>query len=151
MSEQGSTRLIIPGLAGLYDAGSAIAYPVIRLVAGLFLIPHGYQKFFEYGVEAVGANFAKMGIEPGVLMATLAALVELVGGALVAIGLLTRPAAAACAVLLAVATFGVHFKNGFFAGSGGFEFAMMWMILMIVIFFRGGGAYSVDRAIGREF
>ena len=33
----------------------------------------------------------------------------------------------------------------------GYEFALMWGLLCVAIFFRGGGRYSVDRYIGKEF
>ena len=67
MSEQGSSRLIIPALGGLYESLSRFSYPIIRICAGLFAMPHGAQKLFGmYGGSAQGTAkfFAKIGIEP---------------------------------------------------------------------------------------
>ena len=76
---------------------------------------------------------------------------EFFGGLLIAVGFLTRPAAVAATILLAVAVFKVHMPNGFFNMNGGYEYAMLWGFITLAVAFRGGGALSVDRAIGREF
>lgn len=76
--------------------------------------------------------------------------IELVGGALIAIGLFTRPVAAAIAVEFAVITFIVHWPRGFSAGAGGYEYPLLWGVLFFAIALRGGGWLSLDRKIGRE-
>jgi putative oxidoreductase len=152
--EETSSRLIVPGLGGFYAAASRLTYPLIRFTAGLFLVPHGADKLFgAFGgsIETAAAGFAKMGLEPALPLAYLVGCTEFFGGLAVAIGLLTRPAAAAAAILLLVATFHVHLGNGFFWTKGGYEYPLLWAILMIAIFFRGGGPVSVDARIGREF
>ncbi|MFD1381693.1 hypothetical protein [Fodinicurvata halophila] len=53
--------------------------------------------------------------------------------------MLTRPAALAVAVLLAVAL-SVHLPNGFFWTNGGVEYPLMWLALAIAIALRGSGA-----------
>lgn len=149
-----STKRIIPALNGLYDALSPLAYPVIRIFAGLFLMPHGARKLFGWfggDINATAGFFSEIGLEPGLPLAYLVGSVEFFGGAAVAIGFLTRPAAVAAAIPLLVAAFQVHLGNGFFWGNGGYEYPLLWAILMIAIFFRGGDAMSVDKAIGREF
>ena len=155
MSDHAKPRLIVPGMAGLYAAGAWIAWPLIRVVCGLFLMPHGAQKLFGwfggYGLAATGEMFAtRLGLQPGFLMALLAGLVELVGGSLLVLGLLTRPAALAVVVMMAVAVFAVHLPSGFFWQDGGFEYPLMWGLIALAIFFRGGGRLSLDRAIGHE-
>ncbi len=42
----------------------------------------------------------------------------------------------------------VHVPNGFFWTAGGFEYPLMWSLLAVVIFLRGGGAYSLDAQFG---
>ena len=126
-----------------------------RLVLGGYLAVHGAQKLFGwfggYGLVATGEFFAtKLGLQPGYLMALLAGLVELVGGGLLVLGLLTRPAALAVVVLMAVTIFSVHLPLGFFWQDGGFEYPLMWGLIALAIFFRGGGPLSLDHAIGRE-
>lgn len=145
---------IVPALGPLYDRVSPLAWPLVRFAAGAFLMPHGAQKLFGAfgggGIEGTAAGFAQIGLEPATPLAVLAGLTEFFGGLLVAIGLLTRPAAAAAFVLLAVAVFAVHWPNGFFITEGGFEHAALWALVMLAIVFRGGGAFSLDARIGRE-
>ncbi len=156
MNEQGSsTRLFIPALGGFYDAVSGLGYPLIRFITGLILMPHGAGKLFGWfggrGIEGTAAGFAKMGLEPALPLATLVGVTEFFGGLLVAIGLLTRPAAIGIVAIMAVAITEVHLKNGFFWGDRGFEYPLLWGIVALAIVFRGGGALSVDRKIGKEF
>lgn len=146
----------IPALTPIYDAVRPLGEPLVRITAGLFLIPHGAQKLFGWfgggGLEGTGQFFAQnLGLEPGLLFALLAGLVEFGGGILLVVGLLTRPAAAAVAVLMAVAVFQVHLGNGFFWTSGGYEYPALWGLVVVSILFRGGGRYSIDARIGREF
>jgi putative oxidoreductase len=150
-------RLFVPAMAGIYDIGSTISYPLIRFVAGFWLMPHGSQKLFGlFGgdIHGTAAFFSKVGIEPALTLSYVVGCTEFFGGLLVAIGFLTRPAAAAAAFMLAVAAFQVHFPNGFFwttPGKPGFEYPLMWMFLMIAIFLRGGGNLSVDSKLGKQF
>ena len=148
-------RPIIPALAPLYQGLSGLSYPLIRVAAGLILVPHGAQKLFGwfggYGLEGTAGFFAQnLGLEPGMFFAVLVGATEFFGGLLLALGLLTRPAAAAIAVLMAVAIT-VHLPNGFFWTSGGYEYPLLWGLIALAIAFRGGGELSVDRKIGREF
>ena len=89
-------RRIIPPLGAVYDALSPLALPMIRIAAGLLLLPHGCQKLFGWfggqGMEGTARFFASVGFEPGYLWALLVALTEFVGGLCLALGLLTRPA-----------------------------------------------------------
>jgi putative oxidoreductase len=156
MNEQGSsTRLFIPALGGFYGAVSGLGYPLIRFFTGLILMPHGAGKLFGWfggrGIDGTAAGFAKLGLEPALPLAILVGATEFFGGLLVAIGLLTRPAAVGIVAIMAVSVFHVHLKNGFFWGSGGYEYPLLWGIVALAIVFRGGGALSVDRKIGKEF
>ncbi len=156
MSETNSTaRPFCPRIAKLYRPFEEYSWPLVRFAAGLFLIPHGAQKLFGWfggrGLDATIAGFARMGFEPGWLVGPLVGGVEFFGGILMAIGLLTRPAALAAMILLLVAAMTVHLPNGFFWTKGGYEYPLLWAILCAAIAVRGGGALSVDRALGKEF
>jgi putative oxidoreductase len=147
------TRLIFPAVGGLYEAGSGLWYPWIRFFSGLFLVPHGAQKLFGWfggNIDGTAGFFSQIGLEPALPLAYLVGATEFFGGLFVAIGYLTRPAAVAAAVLLLVAVF-VHLDNGYFWNQGGYEYPLLWAIVMIGIFFRGGGELSIDRTIGKEF
>src|SRR5690348_3866566 len=142
--------MIIPGLAGFYNAVTPYAYVVVRFFAGAFLVPHGFPKLFQGGAAAVAPAIAKIGFEPALAWAYLVGCVEVFGGIMIALGLLTRIAAAAAAIELFVIVMLVKSANGFFARANGFEFELLWAIICLMIFFRGGGRYSIDRMIGRE-
>ncbi len=151
-----ASKPIIPFLAALYSPLQCLAYPLIRLFAGLMLVPHGAQKLFgAFGGGGLERTAGFLGnvvtFIPGNVSALLVGGTEFFGGMLIAVGLLTRPAALMAAVVLWIATFSVHMQNGFFVGGGGYEFVMLWAVLMTAITLRGGGTVSIDRAIGREF
>lgn len=155
-NETGEPRLIIPALGPLYGRLSGLSYPMIRFFTGLILVPHGAQKLFGWfggsGLEATGSSLASnLGLEPGLLFALLVGLTEFFGGLFLAVGFLTRPSALAIAVVMAVAVFAVHLPNGFFWGAGGYEYPLLWGLVALALAFRGGGALSLDRALGREF
>ncbi len=155
-NDNSATRTIIPALDPLYQSLTPLSLPMIRFFTGLFIMPHGAQKLFGwfggYGLDGTGGFFAgKLGLEPGVFWAALVGCTEFFGGLLLAIGLLTRPAAAGIAIVLLSAAYLVHFPNGFFSANGGYEYTLLWALLALVFVVRGGGEMSVDKKIGREF
>jgi len=148
-----SAKPLIPAITPITGALSPLAEPMVRITAGLLLVPHGAQKLFGwfggYGLEATGQFFAtKLGLPAG--LALVAGLIEFGGGLMLALGLLTRPVAALVAGMMAVAVLGVHLGNGLFWTSGGFEYPLMWGIVALAFAIRGGGRFSLDALIGRE-
>ena len=112
------------------------------------LVPHGAMKLFG-GMDSTIGFFAQIGMEPAALLAWYVALLEFVGGILLAAGFLTRIVAAQVVGFMAVAvTF--HAGNGFAWTSGGYEYPLMWGAVALAILFRGGGPLSVDAKLGRE-
>ncbi len=150
-----ATRYIIPSLGGFYDRFSGLAEPLIRVIIGLMLMPHGAQKLFGWfgggGIAGTGGFFSNLGIEPGQFWAVVVGCVELFGGALLALGLFTRLIAAAVIVEMLVAIIAFHLSKGYFAATSGIEFPLMWGLIAIAFVLRGGGKYSIDARIGREF
>ena len=130
------------------DAAGALA---LRIPVGIVFAAHGAQKLFGwfggYGLEGSGQFFASVGLNPGYLLALLAGLAEFFGGLALVAGLLVRPAAAALAFAMLVAIFAVHWGKGFFAASGGYEFALALFAASLSLLFSGAGRFSVDRAI----
>ena len=148
------TKPIIPAIGALTRRLSPLGEPLTRVVAGLFLMPHGAQKLFGlfggYGLEATGQFFAsKLGLPP--VLATVAGLIEFFAGLSLALGLLTRPAAALILGLMTVAVVHVHLPNGYFWTDLGYEYPLFWGLVTLSFVIRGGGRYSLDAAIGREF
>ncbi len=146
-------RPIIPALAPLWAALAEPAYALVRFTAGAFLVPHGLWKLFGItGSQEDMLNFFhSIGLEPAFPLMIAVGIVETVGGAFVAIGLLTRPAAFAATVTTGMAALYVHLPLGFYVEPGGIEFAGLWTIVLFFIAIRGGSRISVDRLIGREF
>lgn len=144
---------LIPALGPIYDSVDAYAYPLIRIATGLIMVPHGAVKLFGLSGSSLTGTaqlFAKLGLEPAYPLALYIALLEFVGGFMLAAGFLTRFVALLFAGFMAVATFYVHLGNGFFWNKGGYEYPLLLLILSIAFMMRGGGKLSVDRAVGRE-
>jgi len=92
----------------------------------------------------------RRGIEPAYAVACIAIFLEIVGAVCIILGFLTRPFA-----LLLVIEFLIivksHLNAGWGVGGGGAEFAFLWLIALLYILARGGGRYSVDAKLGKEF
>ena len=150
---EATSRLYVPALGGIYNAVGEYAEPILRIVLGGVLIPHGCQKLFGLfggmGFTANAALFDKLGYAPGVFWGTLVGCTELIGGTLLVLGLFTRFAAAAVVIFMITA---IHFTSakGFFWSAGGMEYPILIGICALFFLIRGGGHYSLDRAIGRE-
>ena len=124
-------------------SGPAAFVPtVIRLVAGGAIVGFGIGKFVDHAQEV--RDFSGFGVPLPELSVPLAGTVEVVGGLLVVIGLLTRPAALAVAANLlgALLTAGVN-EGGTFHLIVGPTF----MLAMLVLVVTGAGALGVDNLI----
>lgn len=123
---------------------NAIALLLLRLVLGATLIAHGVQKFTVTTIAGVEEMFAGLGVPAAAIAAPAIASIEIVAGALLVIGLVTRIAAVAAAAVALGALFLVHGSSGFFAGDGGYEFVLLLAVVGIALALTGAGAYSVD-------
>jgi putative oxidoreductase len=153
MSQAGEPKLVIPALAPFYDYVRDLSWLLIRLTAGGVLLVHGIVKLMGPGVTAFAANsLARRGIEPALLFAYVIFFNETIGAICLVLGLFTRVIAAMIAVEFFVITFFAHFSNGFGFSSpgGGWEYPLLWGLVIFAIALRGGGPYSLDRLIGRE-
>src|SRR6266566_2535512 len=141
---------MVPALRALYEPLAPYAYAFMRFCVGATIVPHGYTKLLQGAVAPAAGMIAKLGLEPALAWAYFVGVVEIFGGICLAIGLLTRLAAAALVIEFAVIVFAVKYSIGFFAFKGGFELELLLGLLCLAIFFRGGDKVSVDRAIGKE-
>ena len=144
-----TSKLIIPGLGGLYATLEEWTLPLLRIVTGLWLVPHGWGKLAG-GMQGTADFFQSAGFSPGLLWAWMVALTEVVGGLLLAAGFLTRLVTIPIIVFLLAAT-SFHSGNGFMWSNGGFEYPLFWALAALIFLVRGGGKFSVDQAIGKEF
>jgi putative oxidoreductase len=143
--EHGDPKLLFPGLAGFYTSVSDLWYPLIRITAGALLFIHGWAKLHA-GHAAVAGTFVRMGFPAPGAFAYAAMFLETVGAICIVLGLFTRFFAAIIAIQMAIITFIVMMPQGL----GRMEYTLLWGIIMFAIALRGGGPYSLDRAIGRE-
>lgn len=143
--------LLFPSLAGFYDWAYDLSYLIIRVTAGGILFVHGWLKL-NVGLSGVAGFMAKGGFVPGEAFAGGAMFLETVGAVCIVLGLFTRFFAAAAAIEMFCITFVVSFPHGFGFSSpgGGYEYPLMWGLIMFAVALRGGGPYSVDRVIGKE-
>lgn len=119
---------------------SAYAYAALRIVAGLMFALHGSQKLF--GIPA----------GPSVRLASqlgAAGVIELGCGILIAIGLLTRPAAFLASGLMAFAYFIGHAPRGYLPTMNQGELAVLYCFLFLYISTMGAGIWSVGGSKGR--
>jgi len=142
-------KLIFPGLAGFYAVLSDLWYPMIRITVGAILLVHGWGKI-QNGITGLAGYLSKVGLVPPIPLAYVVYINETVGAVCIILGLFTRFFAASIAIELAVALWIVHYAKGFGASAGGYEYVLMWGIIMFAIALRGGGPYSLDRVIGWE-
>ncbi|MEO6987576.1 MAG: DoxX family protein [Aquihabitans sp.] len=140
-------------IADTWFDGASAGLLLLRVVAGLSLAAHGYNKFFGGGkIPGTAAWFDSMGMKPnGKIHAVLAACTELGTGILFAVGLLTPLAAAGCVGLMVVAFWTVHRPNGFFIVKSGYEYNLILGTLMVAVAMIGPGKYSLDWAFGLDF
>jgi putative oxidoreductase len=117
------------------------SYALMRLVAGGLFACHGVQKLFGLlGGKAVTGT-------PKMLAA---GIIELGGGALIALGLFTAVAAFIASGEMAVAYFTVHAKAGFWPIMNGGELAVLYCFVFLFIVWQGSGPLSLDRLIRRK-
>jgi putative oxidoreductase len=143
-------RLFFPGLAGLYEKFAPYSYPFMRFATGAVLVPHGVVKILHVPPEKFAENLAGQGFPMPLLLTYLVYFTESVAAACVALGLFTRLAVAMIWVQMSVIIVVFQWQYGYFWTNRGIEFALLWWLLCIAIFFRGGGRYSLDHLLGRE-
>jgi putative oxidoreductase len=145
----GGTKLIIPGLGGIYGVLGPLSYAVARIVLGGIIMVHGYAKLFG-GAAPIVANqlLAPMGFLAPLAWAYLLGILEFFGCAALAVGFLTRPIALMLTVEMAIVTFFVQFPQGY---NEYLEYTLILLALSAVYAANGGGRYSLDHVIGREF
>ena len=113
---------------------------LLRLMTGLLFLQHGTAKILGFPPsEMAGIPLTSSG--------GIAGLFELVGGALIVVGLFTRPVAFILSGMMAVAYFMAHAPQNFFPILNGGELAALYCFVFLYLSAAGGGAWSLDRAI----
>ncbi|WP_049759002.1 DoxX family protein [Renibacterium salmoninarum] len=116
---------------------------VLRVVTGIIFIMHGWQKFSD-GIPATADGFTAMGIPAPSVTAPFIAGLELIGGAALVIGLLSRPIAVLLVIDMIGALVTVHAPQGFFAGKGGYEYVLALAAICATLALTGPGKFALD-------
>jgi putative oxidoreductase len=119
------------------------ALSVLRIITGLMIIEHGMGKLLGFPALPAYAN-----IQPMSLLGA-AGFIELIGGALLILGLFTQPAAFIVSGEMAVAYFMVHAPKGFFPLLNGGTLAITYCFACLYLATAGAGPWSVDAAMKR--
>lgn len=129
---------------------------VVRLGLGTIFVAHGAQLVFGLwgGKGLQGTVEALTGMGHPLWVAYAIPLVQLLAGAGVLVGLLTRLSGLGLAVVMGGAIYLVHWQNGFFMNhfmepdkGHGIEFCLALGAMALSLVFSGGGALSIDRLI----
>jgi putative oxidoreductase len=119
-----------------------IVYAFVRVITGLMFAFHGYQKFFGPQVPPIGSQM------------WFGAIIELLGGLLIAVGLGTVYAAFLASGTMLVAYAQFHWKGAldanFFPANNRGETAVLYCLVFLYFACRGGGRYSLDAALKRR-
>ncbi|CAH1208042.1 Putative oxidoreductase MhqP [Paenibacillus plantiphilus] len=120
---------------------------IVRLVIGLLFIGHGAQKMFGwfggYGLKGTGGWLESIGVKPGVLMAFMVALFEIVGGLSFALGLWLPVGAALIIITMIGGIVTVHGKNGLWATANGYEYNVVLIAIAVGVALIGAGEYAI--------
>lgn len=120
---------------------------ILRVFTGLTMFMHGWQKLTGPGFGGVGDMFAGMDVPLAAVAGPVTMVIELVGGALLVLGLGTRVAGVAVALVMLGALFIVHLPAGFYAADGGYELVMLLAALGAALAVSGPGAWSLDAVL----
>ena len=140
------------GGLGTASAPGDFGLLVLRVAFGTYIALHGWGKIYSDGnfgimpqlVEGVSA----MGFPAPTAFAWMAALTEFVGGILVVLGLLTRPAALALVFNMCVAAFVAHGDDPWYApGARSKENALLYLAPFVLLLLVGAGRFAVDRPL----
>ena len=140
----------------LFATDGGLAGTILRVALGAAMFPHGAQKLLGlFGGAGFNASMKwfESNFHVPAYLALAAILAESVGAVALVAGFFTRLAALAVAVDMAVAVYLVHWKMGFFMNwmgnqkGEGFEYHILAIAIGLALTIKGGGRWSVDRAL----
>lgn len=127
---------------------SAGGITALRVVVGTTFLMHGWQKLAEMGLPATAAFFGKLGVPAPELAAAMVTAFELVGGAALLAGFLSRWVAIPLGLDMLAALSLFHLPRGFFVGEGGAELVLLLLAGLVTLALNGSGALSIDGLVG---
>jgi putative oxidoreductase len=138
------------GGPGTASAPGDFGLLALRVAFGVYIALHGWGKIYSDGSFGLMPQLVEgvrgMGFPAPTAFAWMAALTEFLGGILIALGLLTRPAALALVINMSVAAFVAHGKDPWYAPGGrSKEMALLYLAPFLALLLTGGGRFSIDR------
>ncbi|WP_432548240.1 DoxX family protein [Kineococcus sp. SYSU DK004] len=124
-----------------------LALLLTRVAVGAVFVAHGWQKLSTNGIEGTAAFFDSVGIPAATAAAWFSALVELVGGAALVVGLAVPVAGLLLLVNMVGAFAFVHAGSGLFVDQGGYELVLVLGAVSLLLAVVGAGRYSLDHLV----
>ena len=126
---------------------SDVALLLARLVIGVVMFAHGYQKMVINGIGRTTEGFESLSIPLAIVSASFVTVVEFVGGALLIVGVLTPVVCGMMVVIMVGAGVFVHIPKGIFVADGGWELVGVIAAGLIALAAAGPGRYSLDHVV----
>jgi putative oxidoreductase len=118
---------------------------IFRILIGLLFITAGTTKLFHYPPSPV-----PMPPIPLMSQIGIGAIMELVGGTLIVLGLFTRPVSFLLCGEMAVAYFQFHFPAAFWPNTNNGTGAVLFCFIFLYLMFAGAGPWSIDAMLARR-
>ena len=123
----------------MLDRHTPYALAALRIAAGLIFILHGTQKLFGFPAMPPSGS-----LPPVMSLLWVGAVMEMVGGALIVLGLFTRPVAFLLSGEMAVAYWMFHAPRSLYPAVNGGDAAILYCFVFFLLVFSGPGAFSLD-------
>jgi putative oxidoreductase len=140
----------MPSFTSVQQTWAPRALSLLRFVTGLLFLHVGVAKLFSFPSVPMFAHMHMSSLLGGFAPFWVQGVIELVGGALICVGLFTRPVAFILSGNMAVAYFAAHAPRGFFPLVNGGTAAILYCFVFLYIFFAGPGSWSLDHVLRRE-
>jgi putative oxidoreductase len=137
----------LTGTARRWDTLTDVLHTALRVMTGLLYMQHGLQKLFGLLLDP---DRPWNGAPPAFTQFWFAGILETFGGALIVLGLFTRPVAFLLAGEMAVAYFQAHAPRDFFPIRNGGENVVLFCFVYLYLFAVGAGPYSLDALLRRR-